>query len=139
MKHSTLDQIKQKLIDAGWYPERSEDQAAKKEWEARASLLAQEGILVDEYSKIKAILKSYIRIEMELWNDDERYAILSTEWSGQYIKQIVDLSKKQDQLLFPIGKKISFLKVLVLLMITCQFVWIPNIAFLRFGWKALFF
>jgi hypothetical protein len=47
---------------------------------------------------------------MELWNDDERYAILSTEWSGQYIKQIVDLSKKQDQLLFPIGMKISFLK-----------------------------
>ncbi|WP_028775990.1 SUKH-3 domain-containing protein [Shimazuella kribbensis] len=111
MKPVTLDQIKHNLKDAGWYPGRSQDQEAKKEWQDRASLLEKEGFEVIENPKIEAFLKSYIGIEMELWNDDERSAIFSTKWNGGYIKQIIDLSKNRGQLLFPIGMKYSSLKV----------------------------
>lgn len=111
MNQKILDQIRQKFLEAGWYPERNVEQDAKKEWQERASLLEGEGVEVEPFLNAVSFLSSYTGIEVELWNDGERSALFSTRWQGEYINNIVDLSKKQKQPLFPIGMEISNLKV----------------------------
>jgi hypothetical protein len=49
---------KQKLMAAGWYPERSKDQEAMNEWQAHALLLEQEGLQINKHPKVELFNRS---------------------------------------------------------------------------------
>ncbi len=108
MREITLDQIKQRLIKVGWFAERNKKQEALKQIQESITEAESQGFTIQSFSSVETFLRSFVGIEMEIFDYGEWTSYLAIEGPlGNELDAMMDLAEERKTTLFPVGLAIT--------------------------------